>query len=153
MAWKEQMATLSVPDEGLVLEAVWQGGHPRVAVVAPPHPAYGGSLDNPVCSELAYGLYKAGWSSLRFNWRGVGASQGAVSSETGAADADYTAALDHVADTVDGPVLAAPLRPVAHLHAARRGAHLPAGRDHLRKRRKAGFIEQARQIRPLFERQ
>ena len=94
--WKEQMATIPVPGEDLVLEAVWQGGHRRGAVVAPPHPVYGGSLDHPVCNELAYGLWRAGWSSLRFNWRGVGASQGQVSGEPGPAERDYRAAVEQI---------------------------------------------------------
>jgi uncharacterized protein len=104
--WKEQMATVSVPGEGLVLEAVWQAGSGRGAVVAPPHPVYGGSLENPVCNELAYGLWRAGWASLRFNWRGVGASQGRISGETSAADADYRAALESLALSFSPPILA-----------------------------------------------
>jgi hypothetical protein len=105
--WKEQMATVPVPGEGLVLEAVWQAGSGRSAVVAPPHPAYGGSLDNPVCNELAYGLWRAGWASLRFNWRGVGGSQGRITSDLSAADADYRAAVESLALTFAPPVLAA----------------------------------------------
>jgi alpha/beta superfamily hydrolase len=100
------MVTVAVPDEGLVLEAVWQRGGERSAVIAPPHPVYGGSLDNPVVNELAYGLFRAGWSSLRFNWRGVGASQGQVTDDPGAAERDYRAALEHTSATVPGPVLA-----------------------------------------------
>jgi len=105
--WKEQMATVPVPGEGLVLEAVWQAGSGRGAVVAPPHPVYGGSLENPVCNELAYGLWRAGWASLRFNWRGVGASQGRVTGDPAAADADYRAALESLALNFAPPILAA----------------------------------------------
>ena len=107
MAWHEQMVTVPVEDEGLVLEGVWQSGNVRGAVVAPPHPEYGGTLDNPVVNELAYSLYRCGYASLRFNWRGVGASQGLVTSDLVAADRDYAAAVEHVASTLDAPITAA----------------------------------------------
>jgi alpha/beta superfamily hydrolase len=107
MAWKEQMVPIAVPSGGLVLEGVWQKGAGRGAVIAPPHPEYGGSLEHPVVSELAYGLYKAGIASLRFNWRGVGASQGRVSGDWRDAEEDYTAALEQVAANMPPPVVAA----------------------------------------------
>ena len=107
MAWHEQMVTVPVEDEGLVLEGVWQSGSVRGAVVAPPHPEYGGTLDNPVVNEIAYALYRCGYASLRFNWRGVGASQGVVTSDWTAAERDYQAAVEHVASTLDAPITAA----------------------------------------------
>lgn len=107
MAWKEQMVPIVVPGSGLVLEGVWQKGAGRGAVIAPPHPEYGGSLENPVVSELAYALYKAGVASLRFNWRGVGASQGVISGDSDAADEDYLAALEQVCETAGPPVIGA----------------------------------------------
>ncbi len=107
MAWKEQMVPIVVPDAGLVLEGVWQKGDSRGAVIAPPHPEYGGSLENPVVSELAYALHKAGVASLRFNWRGVGASQGVISGSAREADEDYLAALEQVSETTGAPVIAA----------------------------------------------
>jgi alpha/beta superfamily hydrolase len=107
MAWKEQMVPIPVPAAGITLEGVWQKGERRGAVIAPPHPEYGGSLEHPVISELAYALYKAGIASLRFNWRGVGASQGRVSGDAKAADEDYLAAVEQVAATSGVPVIAA----------------------------------------------
>ncbi|HTO68543.1 MAG TPA: alpha/beta fold hydrolase [Myxococcota bacterium] len=107
MSWKEQMAPIAVPGSGLVLEGVWQKGAGRGAVIAPPHPLYGGSLEHPVVSELAYGLYKAGIASLRFNWRGVGGSQGRITGDWAAAEDDYLAALEQVASTLPPPVIAA----------------------------------------------
>lgn len=100
------MVTVPVEGEGLVLEGVWQKGD-RGAVVAPPHPLYGGSFENPVVNEIAYGLYRLGYGSLRFNWRGVGASQGVATGSSGAAERDYRAALDHVVATLGAPVVAA----------------------------------------------
>src|SRR5262249_35904781 len=107
MAWKEQMVPVYVNAGGLALEGIWQKGAGRGAVVAPPHPQYGGSLEHPVVSEIASGLYKAGVASLRFNWRGVGASQGRVTGEWSAAEEDFTAALEQVAATLPPPVVAA----------------------------------------------
>jgi alpha/beta superfamily hydrolase len=105
--WKEQATTVPVEREGLVLEGAWQRGDDRAAVIAPPHPEYGGSLDNPVVNEIAYALHQEGIGSLRFNWRGVGASQGRVTGDLDVGEADYTAALEHVAATLDGPITAA----------------------------------------------
>ena len=108
MPWKEQAITIPVASsEDLVLEGVWQAGGTRGAVIAPPHPLYGGSLEHPVVNEVAYALYRAGFSSVRFNWRGVGASQGASSGDVLVAERDYRAALEHLAASVDGPLLAA----------------------------------------------
>jgi alpha/beta superfamily hydrolase len=76
------------------------------AIVAPPHPLYGGNMDSPVVNEIAHACHTAGFASLCFNWRGVGASAGTPSGETDAADADYTAAVEHLADTVDPPLVA-----------------------------------------------
>ncbi|MFQ5514217.1 MAG: alpha/beta hydrolase [Myxococcota bacterium] len=106
MGWREQMVTVPVEDEGLTLEGVWQAGKERAAVIAPAHPIYGGSLEHPVVNEIAYALYREGFASLRFNWRGVGASQGVMSGDPGAAERDYRAALEHVACTVPGPLTA-----------------------------------------------
>lgn len=47
-----------------------------VAVVAHPHPLFGGTMDNKVVQTLARALVQCGWSVVRFNFRGVGASAG-----------------------------------------------------------------------------
>jgi uncharacterized protein len=54
-----------------------EGRRPRMAaLVCHPHPLYGGTLHNKVVFRLARGLRKAGMVVLRFNFRGVGRSQG-----------------------------------------------------------------------------
>ena len=53
-------------------------GSPRgIALVAHPHPLYGGTLDNKVVQTLAKAFSELGYVSLRPNFRGVGASEGA----------------------------------------------------------------------------
>jgi uncharacterized protein len=46
------------------------------AVIAHPHPLFGGTMDNKVVQTLARAFVQNGWTSMRFNFRGVGASQG-----------------------------------------------------------------------------
>lgn len=53
------------------------GVAPRgVALIAHPHPLYGGTMDNKVVQTLARAFTQCGWQALRFNFRGVGASAG-----------------------------------------------------------------------------
>ena len=53
------------------------GVTPRgVAVIAHPHPLYGGTMHNKVVQTLARAFLQAGWIAVRFNCRGVGASSG-----------------------------------------------------------------------------
>jgi len=51
-------------------------GGDYVAVICHPHPLYGGTMDNKVVSTLARIYRELGITSLRFNFRGVGASEG-----------------------------------------------------------------------------
>jgi alpha/beta superfamily hydrolase len=105
----EQPAAIGVGPE-LALEGLYRPGRgPEAggAVVAPPHPLYGGSMESPVVTELADACLGTGRASLRFNWRGVGASGGEVSGEADVADADYAAALAFLEESVTGPVVAA----------------------------------------------
>ncbi len=46
------------------------------AVLAHPHPLHGGTLHNPVVFHADRELHRAGWTTLRFNFRGVGGSDG-----------------------------------------------------------------------------
>jgi len=48
----------------------------RGAVVCHPHPLYGGSMHNNVVEAILEALWKLGFATIRFNFRGVGASEG-----------------------------------------------------------------------------
>jgi alpha/beta superfamily hydrolase len=54
-------------------------------VIAHPHPLYGGSMDNKVVQTLARAFVQCGWSAVRFNFRGVGASEGSYDEGRGEA--------------------------------------------------------------------
>ena len=59
--------------------SVPDGGTPRgVAVIAHPHPLFGGTMDNKVVQTLARAFVQCGWTAVRFNFRGVGATQASV---------------------------------------------------------------------------
>lgn len=61
-------ALLDLPPEGVA---------PRgTAVIAHPHPLFGGTMDNKVVQTLARAFVLSGWRAVRFNFRGVGASEG-----------------------------------------------------------------------------
>jgi alpha/beta superfamily hydrolase len=63
------------------------------AVVCHPHPLFGGTMDNKVVTTVARALQETGISTVRFNFRGVGASTGAYDQGVGeTADADAVAA-------------------------------------------------------------
>lgn len=64
--------------EALVDEplATQSGALQGVAVIAHPHPLFGGTMDNKVVQTLARAFVQCGWRAVRFNFRGVGASDG-----------------------------------------------------------------------------
>jgi alpha/beta superfamily hydrolase len=62
-------------------------------VISHPHPLYGGSMYNNVVESLVRVYQQAGYSTLRFNFRGVGSSYGEYSDGTGEQE-DVRAALN-----------------------------------------------------------
>ncbi len=53
-----------------------EGASKGVVVIAHPHPLFGGTLDNKVVQTLARAFTQCGWTAVRFNFRGVGATAG-----------------------------------------------------------------------------
>jgi uncharacterized protein len=58
----------------------------RYAVVCHPHPLYGGTMDNKVVYTVARALESVGIPTLRFNFRGVGESEGVYDGGRGETD-------------------------------------------------------------------
>jgi alpha/beta superfamily hydrolase len=77
----------------------------RAAVVSHPHPRFGGTMHNKVVFRAAKAFERLGYPSLRFNFRGVGRSQGSFDEGIGEAE-DVKAALDWMsAEHPDLPLL------------------------------------------------
>ena len=67
----------------------------RVALVLHPHPMHGGTMHNKVVFRAAKALGEVGFETLRFNFRGVGASTGEYDEGKGECD-DARVALDYL---------------------------------------------------------
>lgn len=79
-----------------------EGQSPKgVAIIAHPHPLFGGTMDNKVVQTLARAFVQCGYTVVRFNFRGVGASAGEY--DAGKAELqDLLAVVQQVAP--EGPV-------------------------------------------------
>jgi alpha/beta superfamily hydrolase len=75
----------------------------RAVVVTHPHPLYGGSMDNPVVAAIAAGYQRTGYTTLRFNFRGVEGSQGAYGEGRGEQE-DVRQAIEYLREAGYGPI-------------------------------------------------
>ena len=88
-----------IPSTGIRLEGLlsiqeassFKGG----VVLCHPHPQYGGDMDHPVVTTAAEAAFEAGFSTLRFNFRGVGESEGSYGEGIGERE-DVKAAADYL---------------------------------------------------------
>jgi alpha/beta superfamily hydrolase len=65
-----------------------------IAVIAHPHPLYGGTMDNKVITTLAKVALEARYATFRFNFRGVGGTEGAHDEGRGEAE-DMLRVVEH----------------------------------------------------------
>lgn len=94
------------------------------AVIAHPHPLHGGTLTNKVVQTLARACVMAGWTAVRFNFRGVGRSEGVYDEGRGELE-DLLSVVG--AQAPDGPLCLAGFsfgafvtsHAIAHLHGTR----------------------------------
>jgi len=77
-------------------------GEPRgVALVAHPHPLYGGTMENKVAQTLARTFVTLGYAAARFNFRGVGESEGVHDEGRGEVD-DMAVMYAHMREKYPG---------------------------------------------------
>ena len=87
---------ITFPSDRYRLEGYWQAGVTgKGVVITHPHPLYGGSMNNPVVETVQNAYRQHGYATLRFNFRGVGASQGNYDNGMGEQD-DVRAAIAYV---------------------------------------------------------
>jgi alpha/beta superfamily hydrolase len=128
---------LPCPPEDLVVEAVRfatgdcrlegelvypPGGPVGLVVLAGPHPLLGGSMHNNVVRGLGDGLAQHGLATLRFNYRGVGGSEGPTGDVAG-----NLAAFWQTSRTPDEPHYRADLNAACAFLRSVAGPNLPLG--------------------------
>jgi uncharacterized protein len=92
-------------DVGLDGRIAVPDGARRGAVVCHPHPQYGGDMDNSVVCAVSEALQRRGVATLRFNFRGVGDSEGSYGGGVGEIE-DARAAVDALREHVPTIALA-----------------------------------------------
>jgi alpha/beta superfamily hydrolase len=75
-----------------------KGSRQKGAVITHPHPLYGGDMFNNVVAAISKVYRQNGYTTLRFNFRGVGNSQGSYGDGIGEQD-DVRAAVFYLADS------------------------------------------------------
>ena len=95
---------VNFPGNGLNIEGILNipDGSSRVpaAIICHPHPRYGGDMHNAVVSTVAKSLENKSIATLKFNFRGVGKSEGKFDNGLGEL-ADAAAALDPIPGSAD----------------------------------------------------
>jgi uncharacterized protein len=82
-----QRASIAGPAGAIECATDAPAAAPRgVVVICHPHPQHGGTMDNKVVQTLARAFVQLGYISVRFNFRGIGGSQGAWDEGRGEVD-------------------------------------------------------------------
>jgi alpha/beta superfamily hydrolase len=97
---------ISFPTEdGLLLEGLLTQGETGRGwiILCHPHPLYGGDMHNNVVGALQRSLTGVGFSTLRFNFRGVGGGEGSYADGLGEEE-DVRGAVAFVKEKENGPI-------------------------------------------------
>lgn len=84
-----------------LLDEPAEGAAQGTVVIAHPHPVFGGTMHNKVVQTLARAFVQCGWRAVRFNFRGVGTSEGSFDDGLGEA-ADMRLVIEQMAP--NGPL-------------------------------------------------
>ena len=96
--------TLSIPCAELELEGrLAEQSSGKAVLITHPHPLYGGDMDNPVVVAIARAYAGMGYTTLRFNFRGVGRSRGMHGGGEGEQE-DVAAALRFLSERGKTPI-------------------------------------------------
>jgi alpha/beta superfamily hydrolase len=100
-----QTQAFTIPGNAGVIECkldLPQEGEPRgIAIVAHPHPLFGGTMDNKVVQTLARAFVALGYVCARMNFRGVGQSEGTHDAGVGETD-DVALLYEHMVGRYPG---------------------------------------------------
>ena len=97
----ERPTTVPAGAETLEARLAVPAGARLGVVVSHPHPLYGGDMDSPVVARIVESCAGRGLATLRFNFRGVGASTGRHDEGRGEQD-DVRASLARLQDALGG---------------------------------------------------
>ena len=104
---------VEVLEDSPVLDA---GARPGgVAVIAHPHPLFAGTMENKVVQTLARAFVQCGWRAVRFNFRGVGASEGSYDEGRGELQDLLAVIAQAMAEPAQGSISGGPQAPVLAL--------------------------------------
>ena len=92
MSTRENPVSIEGPSGPLEALHLDQPDAHGVAIICHPHPLFDGTMHNKVISTLQRTVRDVGFSTLRFNFRGVGQSAGSYSEGAGEIDDAYAAA-------------------------------------------------------------
>jgi alpha/beta superfamily hydrolase len=90
--------TTFISDSFEIEGQLFEGDKKRGVVITHPHPLYGGDMQNNVVGAISLACQKIGFTTLKFNFRGVGGSQGNYDDGNGEQE-DVRAAVAYLADT------------------------------------------------------
>ncbi len=85
------------------LEGRLHAGRSQAVVITHPHSLYGGNMHNPVVEAIAHVFQQQGYTTLRFNFRGVEGSQGRYDEGIGEQE-DVRQAVAYLEQRGYGPV-------------------------------------------------
>ena len=104
---RKRAENILFPSGGRQLDGMLTRGNlPRGVVISHPHPLYGGDMHNTVVDLISRAFEEKGWTTLRFNFRGVGRSGGKFDQGLGE-QADVRAAVAYLKELLKGPVVLA----------------------------------------------